>query len=196
MGKLEDADDSRVGRGRILPRAEDIEVAEGDGLDAVDRAERAEVMLGRDLLDPVRRHGVREHGLDLGQRGSSPRPHRRRARRRPAAPSRGGQPRGLGACRGCSRRASRGGARPSRGRTRSPASVKDDVAPSDGLIDAQDVPLEDLDARFEASQMRALPRRECRGSPLRAHSPQGRSAMCDPMKPAPPVTRARMPSNT
>jgi hypothetical protein len=65
-------DHGRVLRLRILARAEHVEVAQADGLEAVG----ARVDLHRDLAGQLasrrRARSARAHGLDLGQRGSSP----------------------------------------------------------------------------------------------------------------------------
>ena len=51
----------------ILPRAEDVEVADRDRLEAVERGEELQVLLPHQLLQRIRRERVRAHVLALGQ---------------------------------------------------------------------------------------------------------------------------------
>ncbi len=64
----EDRNDAGVGRRRILPRAEDVEVPDRDRLEAVQRREQLHVLLAHQLLQRVRRERVRRHVLALRQR--------------------------------------------------------------------------------------------------------------------------------
>ena len=63
-------EDTGIGRGGILPRAEDVEVAQGHGLKLVATIKRNQVMLAGQLGDGIGRNGIGLHGLDLGQGGS------------------------------------------------------------------------------------------------------------------------------
>ena len=61
----EDADHARIGRARVLPGAEHVEVAERYRLDLKQLAPCRQVVLSGDLLDTVRRYRQRAHRLDL-----------------------------------------------------------------------------------------------------------------------------------
>ena len=52
----------------ILPRTEDVEVADRDGLEAVQPREHLQVLLADDLLQRVRRQRIGRHVFVLGQR--------------------------------------------------------------------------------------------------------------------------------
>ena len=119
-GADEARDHRRILALRILPRAEDVEVAQRDGLETVQARVEAAVELARMLLERV--------GRDAGSRASSrawatPRRRRRptkRPRRRRGARPRGAPPRARAACRrrspsGCAAaRRRRGAPRPTR----------------------------------------------------------------------------------
>src|SRR5204862_6547277 len=64
----EERDDAGVGRRGILPRTEDVEVADRDRLEAVKAREHLAVLLRDELLQRVRRERRRRHRFDLRQR--------------------------------------------------------------------------------------------------------------------------------
>ena len=82
----EERDHGRVLREGALPRAEDVEVAQHDGLEGlVDAAEGDAVALGRELRDAVGRDRVERRVLaNVGSGGFARRPTMRRRRRRGA----------------------------------------------------------------------------------------------------------------
>src|SRR5207248_2623929 len=85
----EDGDDSAFER-RVLTRSEDVAEAEHDVVRAVDAVPAAQVFLGAELRDPVRRDGpqragFRRRAIALAVDRPAPRRGRRqRRRRRPA----------------------------------------------------------------------------------------------------------------
>ena len=62
-------DDAGIRRRGILPRPEDVEVADGHGFQAVQLREHLAVLLGHELLQRIRRQRRRRHRLDFGKRG-------------------------------------------------------------------------------------------------------------------------------
>ena len=80
--------DGGVLRGRVLPRPEDVEVAQRDRLELVDAAEAHAVALGGELRDGVRRDRVRRASRRAAARPRCRRPTTRTRRRRGARPRR------------------------------------------------------------------------------------------------------------
>src|SRR5262249_14518128 len=65
----EGGDDGRIGAMRILGGAEDVEVAQGDGLDAIECVPDRDIGLRRELLNTIRREWARGEVFGCGRGG-------------------------------------------------------------------------------------------------------------------------------
>ena len=186
----EQRDHGRVGRVGALAGPVHVEVAQRDRLEAVELGEHAAVLLGRELRHRVRRAGARRRVLA----SSAAAPRRRRrcstTRARPGARRRRARPSAPSACRACSTVSVISGCSTERSTALCAAWWNTTSQPCTASRTASSSATEPITRRARALHVRRGSRsRGRRARPRRGPRATSASTRCEPMKPAPPVTR-------